>query len=151
MLNKGPAPRASSDAPLTFPLKTSGALPRCSRQTTALQACSASGRPCDRHHSRLTSPESRRSRASESRSPAPGPLSTSNLLSQCLCARQFRRRCQQQHTKQDERQHFYSYALLSVAWYLARATGRLLSRDSTRPFPTSRQRWPRAAASSSVG
>jgi len=71
------APRASSDAPVTSPLQTSGEWPRCCRPTAFLQTSSARGRPCDRHHSRTVSSELRRSRASESRSPASGLSSAS--------------------------------------------------------------------------
>ena len=93
------APRASSDAPSTSPLKTSGLWPRCSRPTIVLQTRSARGRPCDRHHSRTTSSESRCSRASESLSPASCPTSTNHPSQKCLCARQVCRRFRQQHQK----------------------------------------------------
>jgi len=73
---KGPPPRASSDAPITFSLQTSGAWPRCFRSTIVLQTRSARGRPCYRHHPRRTNSKPRRRRASESGSPASGPLPT---------------------------------------------------------------------------
>ena len=53
--------------------------------------------------------------------------------------------------RQDERQHFYSYALLSVAWHFARATCRPRSRDRARPLPMPRHRRPRAATGSAAG
>jgi len=76
------APRASSDAPITPPLQTSGAWPGCFRPTTVLQTRSARGRPCDRHHSRTTNSKPRRRRASESSSPAlsPSPTYHSSLM-----------------------------------------------------------------------
>jgi len=64
----------------TFSLKNKkcGAWPRCSRPTAVMQIRSARGRPCDQHHTRTTSYESRRSRASESRLPVTSLSSTNH-------------------------------------------------------------------------
>jgi len=70
------APRASSDAPITSPLQTSGAWPGCFWPTTVLQTRSARGRPCERHHSRTTNSKPRRRCATESGSHASGPPPT---------------------------------------------------------------------------